>query len=269
MPEKFPEVYTQFVANIILATVLVISMIVLILFFKKRKTRQIREMEQMKTLFEKELVQTQLEIQEEILKNISLEIHDNIGQVMMLSRINITLLQSMPLPQGGSELVEETKQLMTKALEDITELSRSMHSERITEIGVVNAISQQLVILSQKGLFTIKIENQLSEIKLLLGKESQLVIFRMFQEISKNILKHAEATEVTFTADKKETGIELCFADNGKGFDMITAGNPETGSGIGMKSLYSRAALIGAKISVSSALQKGTTITIFIPAEIQ
>ncbi|MES2002884.1 MAG: ATP-binding protein [Bacteroidota bacterium] len=230
---------------------------------------QIKAMEQMKMLFEKELVQTQLEIQEELLKDVAMEIHDNIGQVMMLSRINITILQSQSLPQGSADLVNETKLLLTKALDDITELSRNMHAERITEMGVLNAISQQLETLSQKGVFEVRIENQLSDVQIPLKKEVQLVIFRMFQEISKNIIKHAQATLVTFTVVEKTGGIELAFIDNGRGFDMTHPSQDPSVGGIGMKSLHTRAGLIGARISVTSAIQKGTSITIFIPIEMQ
>ncbi len=226
-------------------------------------------MEKMKILFEKELVQTQLEIQEEILKNISMEIHDNIGQIMLLTRINISILQTMEFPPEGIVLIDETKQLMTKAIEDVTELSRSIHSDRIVEMGIINAITEQLESLSRKGLFKCSFEIQPTDSKILLGKGSQLVIFRMFQEISKNIIKHSEATEVIFKVIEKDNGYELIFTDNGRGFQMDTsAAFLKSNDGIGMRSLQTRAALIGAQILVNSALQKGTSISIFIPAEI-
>lgn len=266
MQESFPEVYTQFITNIILLATLVSALVLLVLYFKKNKNIQLKEMERMKVLFEKELAQTQLEIQEEIMKDISMEIHDNIGQVMLLSKINLSMLESMDSPKEANELVKETKQILTKAIEDISALSRSMHPERIAELGVASVITDQLNMLAKKGLFQVEINNLLPDDGQELDRSIQLVIFRMYQEITKNILKHAEATLVKFHIEKKEGYVVVIISDNGKGFDQENNLQDKQNTGIGMKSLQARAALLKGNVTISSELTKGTTVSIMIPS---
>ena len=69
-----------------------IGIIVLVLTYQKRKLTYLKEKELMKSSFEKELLNTQLEIQEQTLKNISQEIHDNIGQGLTLAKLNLNTM---------------------------------------------------------------------------------------------------------------------------------------------------------------------------------
>jgi len=269
MPDQHPEIIIQFLASIFIALLLTGFIIAIFQLYQKRKLVQEKEMETLKAAFEKELLQTRLEIQEDVLKNISMEIHDNIGQVMLLANVNTCILQSMPMPEGAPELIKDTKKLLSKAIEDISQLSRSLHSDRITEIGVFTAIKYELELLAQKGIYKVAIEDTLTDEEIALPKETQLVLFRMFQEISKNIIKHSKATQIGLVIRKKDNGIEMQIKDNGIGFDAT--GSQNIGSlknGVGMRSLQSRISLIKGNIAVKSVLQEGTSISIFIPISI-
>ncbi len=256
------EILIQAVISIIIAVLFIGFIITILLLNKKRALLQKKELEAIKTAFEKDLIQTRLEIQEDVLRNISQEIHDNIGQVMLLANVNTTILQSMHMPTGAPELIKETKNLISKAIEDISQLSRSLHSDRITEIGVFTAIKYELNLLKEKGLYQVSFEDNSSLEEKLLPKETQLVIFRMYQEISKNIIKHARADSIHFSITDLDGGVELTIADNGIGFDTKV---DNVFNGVGMRSLQSRIKLIRGSLSITSLLQKGTRIGIFIP----
>jgi signal transduction histidine kinase len=119
--------------------------------------------------------------------------------------------------------------------------------------------------LANKGLFQVQINNLLPDDGQELDRSIQLVIFRMYQEITKNILKHAEATLVKFQIEKKEDHLLVLISDNGKGFDQENNKQDKLNTGIGMKSLQARAALLNGTVTISSELTKGTTVSIFIP----
>ncbi|MCW3116296.1 MAG: histidine kinase [Chitinophagaceae bacterium] len=226
---------------------------------------QEKKMEYLKAQFEKDLLQTKLDIQEEVLKNISMEIHDNIGQVMLLANVNTSILLTMPLPPEAAEIIKHNKSLLNNAIEDISQLSRSLHSDRIIELGVFNAIKHELALLQQKGLYQVRINDDLKNDDTELPAESQLIVFRMFQEISKNIIKHSRATQIEFSLQRSGNEIEVVISDNGRGFDIdadIAAGKL---NGVGMRSLYSRARMIRGRIAVSSQLNEGTRVSIYIP----
>lgn len=268
MPQQeYPEFFILTAVTIVIAVLLVGFIVTIFLLYQRKKLVQEKQVQSMRAAFEKELLQTKLEIQEDVLKNISMEIHDNIGQIMLLTNVNISILQTMPLPDGAPELIKETKLMLSKATEDISQLSRSLNSDRITEIGVFAAITHELKLMSQKGLFQSAIINQNPIDGKSLPKETQLLLFRMFQEMCNNIIKHAKATLVTVSVEENESGLQLSVKDNGIGFEFNpAAGEQSAFNGVGLRSLQSRVNLFRGSIHIDSILHEGTTISIFIPA---
>lgn len=266
MQNEYPEILTQFIVSIIIGILVIGFILVLFQLFQKRKLIQEKEKQQMKTDFEKELLQTQLEIQEEVLKNVSMEIHDNIGQILLSAKVNLSILQKMKLPPEAPTLIIESKQMLNKASEDISQLSHSLNSDRISELGVFECIFREVILFQQKGLFDVSINDRIENSGKTLAKETQLLIFRMFQEIISNIIKHAGATKIEISLEYKDKFIQLTITDNGEGFEnTINRGGDSTYNGIGLRSLQSRTKLFGGELFIDSTLQKGTSISIFIP----
>jgi two-component system NarL family sensor kinase len=266
MPDQYPEVIVQFIVSICVALLMVVFIVIIFQLYRKKKLLQQKEIESLKTAFEKELLQTRLEIQEDVLKNVSMEIHDNIGQIMLLAKVNISILQTMSIPEAGTELINDTKLMLTKASEDISQLSRSLNSDRISDIGVFAAIAHELQLMEQKKLFNASVPDPLEISGKSLAKETQLLVFRMFQEIASNIIKHAGATKVSFTIAQQKNGYQLQIEDNGKGFDFTPSSDAKSDyNGVGLRSLQSRVNLFKGTIQIHSILQQGTSISIFIP----
>lgn len=267
MQGKFPEIYVQYIGVIFVTFLLIGFIITLLLVYQKRKLLQENELISIKSAFDMELLQTKIEIQENVLTNVSMEIHDNIGQIMLLANVNMSIVQQMQLPDGALDLIAETKQMLSKASEDVSQLSRSLNAERITQLGVFRSIMTELDILKQKNLFSIDIINTAGVTGVDLSKDAQLLVFRMFQEIISNTIKHAKATNVTVAIDCLSSGYVLKICDNGIGFEYSAASDqPSALNGLGLRSLAERAKLFNGKIEIESALQQGTQIGIFIPA---
>src|SRR5690349_7079912 len=102
----------------------------------RRRTIHEKEMYDLKAQYERTLFQSQLEIQEQTFRNISQEIHDNIGQVLSLAKLN---LNTIPHTGGTTDKISLTEELLGKAINDLRDLSRSMHPEKIADIGLTNA----------------------------------------------------------------------------------------------------------------------------------
>lgn len=265
MQNSYPEIYVQFLASTIL-TILLLGTIVTIMFqYKKRRILNEKKMELMQVEYEKRILKTQIEVQEEVLKQISLEIHDNIGQVLLLANINNTILQSMGLPENSNLLIKETKQLLTKAIEDITFFSRSLHSQRVVEIGVFRLMRQDIEQLAAKGLYKIIVEeDDFPNRNVLISNDIQLCVYRMFQEILKNIFKHSKASEIQLSISSQNQHSLCKICDNGIGYTHDPNGFSEN-QGLGLRGLYERTQLIGGKIEIESKLNIGTCISIIIP----
>ncbi len=241
---------------IVLGTVIVVFFVAFVVLlsylFTNRKNKLLQEKQLMKTQFDRELLQTQLEIQEQTLKTISEEIHDNVGQVLSLAKLNLNTFDINP-----EKKLSDTKQLISKAINDLRDLSRSMHGDRIAELGLHQSITDELQILQNSGEFETHIKITGETYKLLPQKE--MVLFRIVQEALNNCIKYSKAKSISVELDYGKEKFSLTVTDNGIGFDTHVK------TGIGLKSMQNRAALIGGVFNLQSTSNNGTTISIELP----
>ncbi len=90
--------------------------------------------------------------------------------------------------------------------------------------------------------------------------EVKINLYRVIQESLQNVVKHANASEVTLQMEGDSTHLEIHVRDDGKGFNPRLARK-----GIGLKNIQSRVRAIGGKLKVSSAPGKGTTLSVLLP----
>ena len=228
-----------------------ITIVMLFRIYNKRKNTLVLEKENMSVQFEQTLLRSKLEIQEETFNYISKEIHDNIGQVLSLVRININTM-GIAVDEQKINLMDE---LMGKAITDLRTLSHSLDSDMIRNNGWIKATERLLLALSKTG--TVKISFSADENMLTLGNEKPIILFRMIQEIINNIIKHAAAKEISFSAAHKDNQIVVNIKDNGKGFDRTTIA-----AGAGLQNLENRAKMINANLYIHTLPGSGTSVNI-------
>ena len=256
MPANKEQYYTVILISLFVLLLISIIIITAVLYYNKRK-KFAEEKQLMKTIFDQELLQTQIEIQEQTLSNISQEIHDNIGQVLSLAKLN---LNTIPTHVEEAVLVKisKAKELVSKAINDLRDLSRSMHGDRIAELGLKDAIESELAILQNTGQYKTFFNCSGNYYKL--ARQNEIVIFRMLQESINNSIKHANAKNITVEMNYQPQNFQLWVSDDGNGFDTASLSTSVTG--IGLKSMRSRAALIGGELTIQSSPFTGTTVAI-------
>ena len=213
----------------------------------------ILEKERMGIQFEQTLLASKLEIQEQTFTYIGQEIHDNIGQVLSLVRINLNTLQCTTEEQKII-LMDE---LLGKAITDLRSLSHLLDTDYIRTTGWAGAVEKLFIDLKRTGKYTTTVWTE--ENLPALATEKQIILFRMIQEIVNNIIKHAEASEINLHAMHRENQIMIDIKDNGKGFDQAISSG-----GNGLRNLTSRAKMINAEINIISKPGSGTLVNISI-----
>lgn len=231
---------------------LVTAILILFRIYLKRKNTILLEKERMKTRFEQTLLNSKLEIQEETFTRISREIHDNIGQVLSFVRLNLNTLGA-----ADEQKINRMDELMEKAITDLRNLSHSLDTDIIRNTGWVKAAKRLLLDLGKTG--TCQVVFSAEDMLPALSNEKSIILFRMIQEITNNIIKHARAKEIQFRAIRHDTQIVICIADNGKGFDREA-----TTPGAGLQNLQSRAKLIDANLYIHTEPGSGTSVTISV-----
>lgn len=249
------------IGTLLFISVLVIVILVLI-FYQKKHNYFIIEKRNMETTFQQTLLQSQLEIQEQTLKNISQEIHDNVGQVLTLAKLNLTTL--MMNDTQAPEQVKVSQQLIAKAINDLRSLSHSLNTEYVQNMGLVRSIEYELEMLQKTG--AIKTSFHIEGIVQRLEAQKELIIFRIIQEAIHNIMKHAEASSISVSVNFSNNEMQMSVADDGKGFDLSPLNDPNNQQfGLGLRNMNNRATLIGAKFNLSSEPNKGTILQLSLP----
>lgn len=253
MPKESFEIKETIIIVSIVIVLLITFISFLIILFNARRKKMIQKQKEMQTQFQQALLQTQIEIQEQTLKTISQEIHDNIGQVLSLAKLNLNTLQL-----NETTKLNDTKQLVSKAINDLRDLSRSLHGDKIAELGLPDAIANELKILQNTGQFTTKFKTNGNAYKLTPQKE--MVLFRIVQEAMNNAVKHSKAKNITVQLQYEPSQFILKISDDGEGFDLVSLSAAH--KGIGLNSMQNRAALIGGIFSIQSKPGNGTVISI-------
>jgi len=212
------------------------------------------EKDEMRNRFEQTLLNTQLEIQEQTFNYISQEIHDNIGQILSLVRINLNVM-STKAPEIS---FEQTDELLGKAIRDLRLLSHNLNSNRIREIGIVEGLKSLLTQLDKTEKYKTFFEAS-SNVLSSLNNDATLILYRMVQEVLHNIIKHAAANEVSIQIQPDGTRADiLTITDNGKGFNTDILQDNKIG--IGLKNIFTRAKLINATVNIKSVEGNGTSV---------
>lgn len=229
-----------------------ISFFILLRGFHFRRLRYYNEKQELQSQYQQSLLRTQLEIQEQTLKTISQEIHDNVGQVLSLAKLNLNTL-----PNSSDPKIQDTKNLVSKAIKDLRNLSHSLHSDVIAELGLQQSIANELKIIGNTQVF--ETELNVSGSSFNIDTQKEMVLFRIVQEALNNCIKYSAAKKITVSLHYQPQLFILQIQDDGKGF------NAHENIGIGMKSMLNRAQLIGGTFNLNSVTGKGTVVTIELP----
>lgn len=254
------ETSNQIIFTIVLGTAIILFFGCCIIFFifayKRRHQRHLHEKQKMQLQYQQEMLKAQLEIQEQTFKTISQEIHDNIGQMLSLAKLNLNTTD-FSKQEVAMRKVGDAKELVGKAIQDLRDISRTLNTDVISSVGLINAIETELNLLQKAS--GVEVESNTSGRPVRLEPQQELILFRIVQEALHNIIKHAGATKVAVNAGYVNNNLRLKITDNGQGFDMAAKA-----SGSGLRNMQNRSKLIGATCVMESAVGKGTSIELSI-----
>jgi len=260
--DQYREVIIVIISGIIIFLVLTGIVIFILLYYQKKKFQHHKEITEMEKQYTEELLRTRLEIQEETFKSISQEIHDNIGQALSFVKLNITTINEK-IPDEVKEKLTESKNLLSKSIQDLRDIARSLNPDFLTEIGLTGAIEQQLQLLEKTGQY--KSAFIISGDVYKNDQQRELVVFRIVQELLNNIVKHAEANVVNIKMNYLTDKLMITVEDNGKGFDVNSMRSIENNQGLGLRNMMNRMSLINGSIKIDSKPNEGTNAVIELP----
>ena len=192
---------------------------------------------------------------------IAREIHDQFGQSMTALKMDLTWLAKR-LPEGD-ERVERIRGMNTLVDESIALMRRiatELRPNLLDDLGLSAALEWQAREFSGHSGISCKLNLPRQDLNL--DPALSTTLFRIFQESLTNVARHAQATRIHATLQKKNQTVILTIRDNGRG---ITQSELEAPRSLGLLGLRERAAQWGGKTTIGGAAGKGTTVTVSIP----
>lgn len=225
------------------------------------KEQHEKKLEEMLKEQERKAITTMISGQEEERERIAKDLHDRLGSMLSVVKIHYKSVEEdlEKIKKETKSQYEKANALLDEACETVRKIAHNMISGTLTKFGLVPALKE----LKQK----IE-ETKMLQIELLahgldnrLDNTTEIQLYRIIQELLNNVLKHANATEVTIQVLKREVDLNIMVSDNGVGFDI----NKSQFEGMGLKSIKARVVEMNGQVLIDSGTGNGTTITIEIP----
>ena len=213
---------------------------------------------ELESKFQQELLKSQLEAQEYSFTQISLEIHDNVGQLLSSAKMLLgTFLQRME--NKGSDMLKVAYDTLAKAITELRQLSKSLNRQWLYQFNLIENLESEKLRINSAGNVIVDFSSECND--LTLSSDSQLILFRVVQEALQNCVKHSSATKIIIKIYSRNENFELVIIDNGKGFDYQKV----KAQSLGLRSMEYRIRLLSGTIIYQSEPQRGSTIKITIP----
>ncbi len=205
-----------------------------------------------------------LEAQEAQRHNISLAVHDEIGQVLTAVSLQLqSMKDSCSIPDLVSRL-DESIQIIEEGLTKIRQLSRELRPSLLDDLGLAAALRWYVARYSERSGIAAEVTGDAN--LGVLSQETKTACFRIAQEALANVERHAQATRATVHIANRHGQLHLAVSDNGVGFaaQQVLSGTSSP-KPLGLLWMFERAVAVKGRLEIDSAPGKGTRIFVNMP----
>ncbi len=203
-----------------------------------------------------------LKVEEEERRRIGRELHDEVGQAMLVVRLYLEMLQQ-ELPQHAPQLapkVQEALQLIDGTIRDMRRLIAALSPSLLQQLGLAAALRQFVTGFGRT--FPVHVRLRLSRLGEL-PQDTQIMLYRLVQECFTNVIKHSKAENVLLSVHRSNGRMHLKVEDDGIGFDLAQAAQKR--ESFGLSGMRERVVLLGGRMEIKTRQGGGTKIDIRIP----
>ena len=229
--------------SLIVGVALVLLFGVILLY---RNRRNLKSEKILQEKFSQDLLQSQ----ENERKRISKDLHDGLGQKLLI-------IKNKLISSGNNA----TKELVEESIEEVRSISRDLHPFQLQELGITKAIEYTISQIDENT--SLFISSEIENIDNLFPKEQEVNVYRIVQESLSNIIKHAKAEASKVSITKMANSIIISIKDNGIGYNFPEKYNDS--KSLGLKTLLERTKFLNGQMKVHSKEGDGTLIEYTFP----
>lgn len=254
-----PHIIIVFLAGTAIITGFAVTLTLFLIINKQRQNRSSLLAQQMAHQYSQALLETRIEVQEQSLKLVAQEIHDNVGQSLSLACLTLLRLKKH-IDAEGEAVLSENIELIRNAVKDLRSLSHSLHYELIEKNDLEDLVRAEMKRLHSPGEMTCEFRTEGENYDV--SPEKKLLVFRIIQEALHNIIRHAAADHIRIVLVYGLAELSISIADNGTGFDTALL---DSSKSLGVANMRARVAMMNGAISIQSSTGNGTFVRISIP----
>ena len=187
-------------------------------------------------------------------------LHDEVGQVLTGVLLQLDLLRTSAAATREQD-IEETKQSVRQALEEVRRIAQELRPEMLEHLGLVSALTELSRRFADQS--RIRVDRRFAEELPQLSDEAELAIYRVAQESLTNVARHADAKHVEVSLQTGVDSVVLCVSDDGRGLPASSTG--EEGHG-GLRGMRERAILVGGALAIKRSREGGVEVRLEVPA---
>lgn len=234
-----------------------------------------KEKEEQLRAYSKQLQELSVKIErtrEEERIRIAREIHDELGQMLTVLKMDVSMLSGQMKKKIPGDILEyfnsEAEKILHRIntiIESVQRITTSLRPEVLDDLGLKEAIEWQAKQFANQTGINVQFNTNLEDADFLMEVQST-TLFRILQETLTNIMRHADATKVKITLEARNSNIHLRVKDNGVG---ITAKQKQAPTSFGLIGMRERTQFLGGDVQIKGVSGEGTSITVWIPLEEQ
>lgn len=227
----------------------------------RRRVAQLERARQTQEEFSRRL----LDSQEQERQRIAAELHDGLGQSLLIIKNRARMALGATTDQEATEeQLNEISASTAQAIEEVREIAHNLRPYRLDRFGLTKTL--QAILAQAARVCAIRFTAEIEPLDNLLSKQAETNLYRVVQEAINNIIKHSGAAQASLRARVEGTSVLVKIEDDGRGFvpnKEITTG--QSAGGFGLIGMAERVRILGGTYTIDSAPGRGTVINIKLP----
>ena len=227
----------------VLMFLILVFFLIFVFMYQRRNARYRLSLVQIELERQQELITAIIQTEEKEREYFARELHDSVGQMLAAIKMNVSTVKK--LVQGDEQLspkLEMLQEITAQSIHEVRSISHKLLPGILSDFGLHDALEQLGKQIDAEGL---KVNVKSGIKKRYLGKEKELALYRITQELLSNTIKYAHATEVDITLQEEEnSNFVFTYADNGNGLDADYFESMKTRAGLGIRNIESRVKMI-------------------------
>lgn len=258
--DKMQDIIFFVIATTVILVLLGVLIINLLLIGRNKALKHKNDLLKMAAEYQKEVMVTQIEVMENTFSDISQQLHDDVGQMIAFSIVQLNNIQTTD--KNFQTEINNVRESVQSSMQSVREISKTLSPDYVKSFGLVESLERLLSRVHKVS--GIEIQTTIAHPIIFNTQSNSVFTFRILQELITNTMKHAKATNITLSIKDENEHITLTYADNGKGIKIQSVDELQSKQSMGFANIIKRTALMNGKIEIAT-IEQGFKLILSIP----